>query len=140
MADMVDNVVKVSGSDGQLDKFVELMGNAFDFNRIVPMPEKLRNNDYRRLSEEESARFKEEYGYDDWYYWALHNWGVIDTPIEVVVERNDGSVMYKFRTRSGEPYAIYRKLRQMFSDLSIECYYYGFRWVGEKQQKYKIRC
>lgn len=50
----------------------------FNFNKIIPMPEELEDNNWQYPDTRTSEQIKElekKYGASDWYHWRLRNWG-----------------------------------------------------------------
>lgn len=50
----------------------------FDFNKIIPMPEELEENNWQYPDDRTSEQIKaleEKYGAGDWYHWRVINWG-----------------------------------------------------------------
>lgn len=127
MADMIDNRIEVNGDEEEIKKFIKLMGDDFDFNRIIPIPEEIINAPYP-MPKEESERLIKEYGFDNGKQWAEANWGTKWLPIDVVIEKGDDWVSYEFQTPWVPPEPVYDKLMEMFPSLSIECYYHLFEW------------
>ena len=109
--------------------------NHFSFNKILPMPKELKGTkapativsqkeyDEFKLTESErnmgmgtpitqemSDNFKEKYGYDTWYDWAIANWG---TKWAVSCEDSDisgNTLLYDFLTAWCPPTGIHEAL------------------------------
>lgn len=128
MADMIDNRIEVSGDEEEIKKFIKLMGDDFDFNRIIPMPEVFSNCSSYPIPKEESERLIKEYGFDKGREWADANWGTKWLPSDVVMEKGDDWVSYEFQTPWVPPEPVYDKLMEMFPSLSFEFYYHLFEW------------
>lgn len=50
----------------------------FNFNKIIPMPEELEDNNWQypdTRTSEQIKELEEKYGASDWYHWRLSNWG-----------------------------------------------------------------
>jgi len=139
---------------GKAEAFVNFVrdtntDNYFSFNKIVPMPDELKGtsspasivsqDEYnsfklskddklfgvgRPITQEMSDKFSKEYGYDNWYDWAIRNWGTKwDTDCEEVNIDDWGGVEYNFDTAWGPPEEIYRRLIELFPDIEISWFY-----------------
>lgn len=110
----------------QFDKFREISINPdaceFTFNGVVPMPPELLNS--KALSEEESQLYKEQFGYDNWYDWAIANWGCKwdASEAEIFVD-NDHHLELAFDTPWEPPTAWFSKVCEMFPELNITLRY-----------------
>lgn len=71
MPNWCDNYISISANEEiteRIHEYVRSESSAFDFNRIIPMPESI----YRgTLGEKE----RELYGEDNWYDWSNSHWG-----------------------------------------------------------------
>ena len=151
MPNWCQNEVTVTATDrGKAEAFVDFVRygeNYFSFEKIVPMPKELKgtrspativpqeeydswvdSNNHgvgRPITQELSDRFKKEYGYDNWYDWAIVNWGTKwDTDCEEVHIDDFGGVEYRFDTAWGPPEPICDALRELFPKLDISWYYH----------------
>jgi hypothetical protein len=103
----------------------------FDFNKIVPMPEELRNTTAPTniLSDEEYAKtplrgitqamsdeLKQKFGFDNWYDWAYQHWGTKWNADEVII--NDNQIEFNTAWNCSEP--IFIKLSEMFPNVNFE--------------------
>lgn len=78
MPNWVRNEVKFGTYKVLKDCITEENGTKhFDFNKIIPMPKELADEDaYNKLSIEEKILFKKKWGEDyGWYEWANEHWG-----------------------------------------------------------------
>ena len=150
MPNWCQNEVSVYAEDrGKAEAFVAFVRNGdnyFSFNRIIPMPDELQgtrspativpqeeydswvdSNNHgvgRPITQELSDRFKKEYCYDNWYDWAIVNWGTKwDTDCEEVHIDDFGGVEYRFDTAWGPPEPICDALRELFPKLHINWFY-----------------
>ena len=150
MPNWCQNEVTVTATDrGKTKAFVDFVreGNSyFSFSKIVPMPKELKGTrspativtqeEYdswvddtnlgvgKPITQEMSDRFNKEYGYDNWYDWAVANWGTKwDTACEEVIIDDWGGVKYKFFTAWGPPIPIYNTLLKLFPKLNISWFY-----------------
>jgi hypothetical protein len=121
------------------------------FNEFLPMPLELLEeapigDDYQERSAAIKARNEQEFGYPNWYEWAIDNWGckwdISEVPEEMFELSNDGkTVSFSFDTAWGPPTEWYDNI----SGFNINAYYYepgaGFcgRWNSENSDdQYEI--
>ena len=124
--------------------------NYFSFNKIIPMPDELRGTtsptkivsqeqyDTARdldlsITQEMSDSLKSKYGWDNWYDWAIRNWGVKwNTDCDTFEIDDFGGLEYKFETAWGPPTRIYIHLVAQFPELDISWVYKeeGSRMAG----------
>ena len=109
--------------------------NPFDFNRLIPMPEELRDiqtgatwikgKQYRRwrktekgyvgIDDEEAAALSAKYGAPDWYEWAIANWGTKWNAYGPPTSSMGKAVLYfEFDTAWGTPKPIIQALADKF--------------------------
>lgn len=108
-----DTKEKIKSALAGVVKAKDLNGNevtedlAFDFNRLVPMPDKIfRGN----LGTEE----REKYGTDNWYDWSCENWGTKWNACQVELDESiDDELCYRFDTAWDAPRPLVSKLRDM---------------------------
>ena len=132
--------------------FVRDGDNYFSFDKIIPMPDELRGTNspatimaeeeiarheedveanpdkypfrFRPLTQEMSDGYKNQYGTDNWYDWAVKNWGTkSDTNCEEVHIGDFGEVRYSFDTAWCPPTPIYQHLTELFPKLNISWVY-----------------
>lgn len=157
MPNWCENDLVVKGKSKALDefaKFVEGPNGAFDFEKIIPMPEvfkgvttgfntidgKLYENwreDGTGVEQEELARWKKEYGYDNWLHWSLANWGTKWNVSEAVLEVYDGRITYTFSTAWSPPLPIIKALAERFPKLKFSLKYYECGCAFKGYIKYK---
>ena len=78
-----ENRVDISGKPEDVKKFMELAGKKFKFQKIIPMPKELQNTtspvhtevEHANMAPERQKELLDKYGFDNWYDWALSNWG-----------------------------------------------------------------
>jgi len=154
-----ENHVEITGSNEEVKRFIELMTDKFDYNRIIPMPEELdgyscpvqiisqeeyeqQEEEYKKwlkmpddkkeprfftrgMTQEMSDHFKKEYGYDNWYDWAIANWGVKwnTSPDSVTFDSGDTWGRWEFLSPWGPPELVCKKLRELFPNVEITWFY-----------------
>jgi hypothetical protein len=77
MPNYVYNKLTITGPNKSLKKFIKLVQTDktnFDFNKILPMPSILDQTSFP--VRERNQKLINKYGFDNWYEWRLHNWGV----------------------------------------------------------------
>lgn len=134
MPNHVTNIVTFEGD--QTIEAIELMKGetAFDFNRIIPMPNELvgtispQREPRRREGESEQEHFLnvEEwrknqqrllklYGATDWYDWSIANWGTKWNAYDVSANGNE----VIFDTAWSSPFPVFVALSKKFLNLKI---------------------
>ena len=127
------NKVEVSGKSEDIERFVNLVGDDFDFRKIIPMPEELYDTLYPVATEgpnanmipERQKELMDKYrGADNWYEWALFNWTTpsLAKKLRVVVKRKD-FFKFEFFTEESPPIRICRKIKEIFPDLCISWFF-----------------
>ena len=126
MPNWCSNRVQVFGDDKEIKAWkdlVESKESKFDFNKILPMPEELR--DTKSPVDKPNPELIEKYGYDEWYGWAVNNWGtkwsLHADAIEVIDD--DDEIVYHFSTAWSPPQGIHQELQKKFPDLGISWFY-----------------
>lgn len=82
MPNWVNNDINVKGHPRTLQRLVKAMQgadadgdvNVFDFNKVIPCPEALLNDEWQR-DKAVAAANKAKYGETGWYDWNVSNWG-----------------------------------------------------------------
>jgi hypothetical protein len=89
-----------------------------DFNKIIPMPEGLKEiTAPNRVNPEEVTK---KYGYPDWYEWRLANWGVkwnVNPYLDG--QSNDGELIFSFDTAWSTPDGVLSELSKKYPDITI---------------------
>ena len=132
MSNSCENRVDISGKPEDAKKFMELTGEKFDFQKIIPMPKELEDTEFPVFTEgghanmtpEKQKELLDKYGSDSWYDWTLSSWGtkwpVMD--VQLVVNKED-CCQFIFVTAWCPPVYIYKKLKELFPDLTISWFY-----------------
>jgi len=134
-----NEVTIYSDDEEEMQKFIDLVGEDFDFNKIIPMPEELKGTrspsvivsqeeydkqgeeeDSRCLTQELSDQYRTRYGYDNWYDWQCANWGCKWGSCRT---EYDGDDTWTFETPWCPPREIFDKLNDMFPKVSISWFY-----------------
>lgn len=104
----------------------------FDFNRIIPMPEELR--DTEAFNQPNANELKQKYGFTDWYDWSSANWNTKWNACEVefTIETST-NLSLTFNTAWSPPTPVIEKIAELFPFASIEHKYEesGMGYWGE---------
>ena len=116
----------------------------FSFSKLVPMPKEIRETSEKIFetqeevdaykekykdhpiipvyahTQEQADALQEKYGVDNWYDWAIENWGTKWEPNEVDMGMNweeDNTLSYAFNTPWSPPIAIYHALIEKYPEI-----------------------
>ena len=122
MPNWVKNKVTVKGDSEQKKTLFEMFSKRVDFEKIVPMPEELKNTispvRYERLTHEERIKcneLKRKYGADNWYDWAWKNWGTKWNACDSIIDKSESTM--EFDTAWATPGKIFILLSKQFDKL-----------------------
>ena len=97
--------------------------SSLDFNKLIPMPEEIRNTNSPNNSETKQE-LVDKYGVDNWYEWSIKNWGTKwNTDSEMIVQNNVTSVKYIFDTAWSPPIPWIMKLIEKYPNFDINLEY-----------------
>lgn len=126
------------------EQFVELVqgisnnsDQLFDFDRVIPMPEELRDtNSPNKVNPNE---LKQKYGFADWYEWRVFNWGTKWNASDVELTLNSPTELYlSFNTAWSPPTPVVTKIAELFPFATISHKYeeegMGFYGLLEYEQ------
>ena len=147
MPNECDNSLSVSGPQDEVDRFKrdarsydgyngcceEGRSNQLDINNFIPMPVELKERTSPEQDPRMAAIFKEKYGAEDWYMWAIDNWGTkwgaYDTFVKEINQENTTEkipalIRYEFTTAWG-PLSddAMREVSRQYPKLSFELFY-----------------
>ena len=163
MPNWTTNRIRIEGESAEIRKLLKAMkweDELFDFNRLIPMPELLRNTGSghstiegkkveawyiverdehgfekkaRLFTPEEEAELA-KIGHPDWYSWSIQNWGTKWNACRVEVD--DANVEYgyaeiTFETAWCAPMPVLLKMRETFPTLRFHC-----EWRDEDESPY----
>ena len=79
----------------------------------------------KSITQKISDEYVKKYGFDNWYDWAVENWGVKWAPNSenVVSEIGENWAKFEFDTPWNPPEPIVGKLRDLFPELTISWFY-----------------
>lgn len=131
MPNWCDNILTLSGSAEDLLHFatrITFDGRHYQIIRsLYPMPAEIAEAEDHRLSPEDRARLKAQYGASDWYGWALDHWGSkwadCDTQLTSHAHISDGvldgRLEFRFQSAWSPPDAAIRQIATLFPNLSF---------------------
>jgi hypothetical protein len=136
MPNHVINILTIEASNKQ-EIINAIRGEEFDqyidFNKIIPMPEELKEttSPVRIVSESESKKGKgitqemhdeliEKYGHADWYSWSNANWGTKWNAYDQSSD-DDGEII--FQTAWNTPLFVMKKLSEQFPNARFNVRY-----------------
>lgn len=107
MPNHVINILKIKTKEPK--KVIEELGELFDFEKIIPMPDDIfRGN----LGQKE----REQYGERNWYDWSIKNWGTKWNAYDQNgAYEGKNFVEYVFSTAWSCPLPIYRELAKKYN-------------------------
>lgn len=123
MPNYCQNFVTFTHSDPKMiERFTDLESYKYLFNAFVPMPEELKDTVSPVV--ERDQELIEKHGYDNWYDWAVNNWGTKwDVPLSECNPYVEGnSITLNFDTAWGPPVSFYKKMEGL--GFHVKGYYY----------------
>jgi len=128
MPNWCSNTLQISGNKEQLEMFKQksISKSAMDIDIFlmdgcIPMPEELAICE--DITPEENAERIAKYGYDNWYFWRLENWGSKWDAQEPYVEEDENGLTINFDTAWSPPIPYIRQVARMFPDLIFDLYF-----------------
>lgn len=126
MPNWCENRMTVSGSKPAVAKFVELAKSeesVLSFDSLVPQDV---NDPAYQNAKEAHAESLEPNPNFNWYDWNIDHWGTKWDCSEATCEVSDDgkAAWFNFLTPWGSPDELYKKLVELFPNLSFECYGY----------------
>ncbi len=143
MANMCFNSLNISGPKEDVQRFlsaVKTNESQFDFNGAVPMPDELKNAQSPNANpdSQEAQNLIEKYGADNWYSWAIANWGTKWNPSciddwDIDDSGNEMNINLCFETPWSPPTEFLLNASKVYSTLSFwnEFYEQGSENIGE---------
>ena len=102
--------------------------SAFDFDKIVPMPDYIFKGDL-------GPKEREQWGENNWYDWSLKNWGTKWNSDDVYVYEYSEELDYDFQTAWSPCIPVIEALARKYSNTTIVYSYiepnYGFSGANE---------
>ncbi len=145
MPNWCTNEVTIVGEPDEVARFRDVVGDDFDFNALIPMPELIRNtgsgsqvfqidgedvklnswyegrdtSEMRPFTDAEMAQLA-ALGATNWYDWALSRWGCKWPASDVSCEEwGKNSLTYTFDTPWGPPEGIHAAVIAQFPELEV---------------------
>lgn len=106
---------------------------ALSLESFFPMPKELRRylSPPRRQGRESEKQFQrrlerltEKYGAEDWYDWAIKNWGVKWDLQATILFQDETTAVYEFDSPWGPPLTAIERLSKLYPDLKFELFYF----------------
>lgn len=144
MPNHIMNILVVAGAASSITSMLEKLksdDNPIDFDKILPMPKELHKvispvriisqAEYDRvkdtdeqtgITQEMSDDYKKRFGSDNWYDWALKNWGTKWGSYEASVEIDDNgeTATFEFQTAWSSGASAIIHLSKQYPDLSFK--------------------
>jgi len=121
--------ISVGNADSQnLAVLVDALKNeeeetCFDLNAIEPMPLEL-DNSKEEVDEVTKAKYKRDFGADNWYDWRVLHWGTKWNTYDCTLEvEEDNYVVFAFMTAWSPPRGAIEILREQCPDFHIRAFY-----------------
>ena len=109
--------------------FNESDESKLDFNKLIPMPDEIKNTSSPNKSETKQELIN-KYGVDNWYDWSCANWGTKwNSGESKVIQVSDNSIEYQFDTAWDCPRGIADVIKD-FLPKGVEIDY----WTCEHEQ------
>lgn len=144
MPNHVMNILVVTGAAASITSMLEKIKsdeNPIDFDKILPMPKELvevtspvrivSQEEYDKRSESDFTKpitkaisddYKKRFGADNWYDWALKNWGTKWGSYEasVEIEENGETSTFEFQTAWSSGASAIIHLSKQYPDLNFK--------------------
>jgi len=108
----------------------------FDFNQLVPMPSKMKDNHDNTIAIALDAPAD-----IDWYSWSVKNWGTKWNAYDVAVfrdENDEGTILITFQTAWSHPRPVIQALSKKFPETDFGLMYADEDW-GANYGMYNIK-
>ena len=137
MPNWTSNTLHLVGDSDKIDAFYEMMGDEFDFGKIVPSPENL----FTENLGDKERKMCEEKGIPNWLDWNCEHWGTkwnASPPYSSEMEEYGTCkiLTYLFKTAWDTPRPVIVALKSKYPDLDIEGGYVheGYEGCGSFQE------
>jgi hypothetical protein len=108
MPNWVSNTLEViKGDPKEVFEFVRSEKSLFDFNKLIPMPEHIKDSD-------EPVAYAGLEGVPAWYAWALDNWGTKWNACDAEYSTKDPERVLWFDTAWSPPVPVFEALAKRF--------------------------
>ena len=127
MPNWITNLVGIRGENQKkCEEFIDYVksdSSNFDFEKVIPMPKKLKNTTCHGEVSKEMKENKQLYGYTSWYDFSWEEWGCKWNSSEcfnwIPLNKNKTSWKICFRTPWDSPMKVLQKLKEMFPKIEI---------------------
>jgi hypothetical protein len=134
MPNHVIHAATITGAEEVLKEFynahIQQLPNGteeFNFNTIVPMPAAYNGTEVTlekilggkiESDDELAAALKERYGFGDWYYWKVANWGTKWGAYDGSYEGSSTGINMVFQTAWSTPFPILNEIAELYPELN----------------------
>lgn len=108
-----------------------------DFNKIIPMPEEIKNTQAPNRDEKQAKKLIKKYGCANWYDWSIANWGTKWNAYSFDEYVSEGNVII-FNTAWSTPKPVILALSKKYSELEFEVIYADEDW-GHNYGEYTFK-
>ena len=124
MPNHCENTLNITGPAEDIRAFAAFAHREkepLEINNFIPMPEELRNTESPNRDIESAKRLMEAHGVDNWYDWAVNNWGTKWGAYETqMMEVTDTRMEYIFLTAWGPFHdEVLRVMSERFPSLKL---------------------
>ena len=129
MPTWTSNTLHLVGDSDKIDAFYEMMGDEFDFGKIVPSPENL----FTENLGDKERKMCEEKGIPNWLDWNCEHWGtkwgdcntqLVDEDYDSTFVESFGKVMLNFDSAWGPPHEGMVYIASIFPRWLFDLRYY----------------
>ena len=135
------NRIEIQGEAKDVKRVKKFLENkdtdtCFDFNNVIPMPEKIVGRVTYKHSDPESLvpvpdpetfknrRLRKVYGTDNWYDWRILHWGTKWNSYDGKIDNEDEEyIVYTFDTAWSPPEPVIQALREKFEEVNITAFF-----------------
>jgi hypothetical protein len=128
MPNWCSNTLQISGDKEQLEMFKQksISKSAMDvdiflMDGCIPMPQELAICE--DLTPEQKAERIAKYGYDNWYYWRLENWGSKWDAQEPYIIEDENGLTIHFDTAWSPAIPYIKQVAIMYPNLIFDLYF-----------------
>ena len=138
MPNWTSNTLTLVGDPDKIDAFYAMMGDEFDFEKIIPPPENL----FMENLGDKERKMCEEKGIPNWLDWNCEHWGtkwnaVSDEGLPEVEEYGTCKLLtYHFKTAWDTPRPVIVAIKSKYPDLDVDGGYIheGYEGCGSFQE------
>lgn len=99
-----------------------------DFEKIIPMPDEIRNTTAPNRDEKLARKLTKKYGHSDWYSWSCAKWGTKWNAYDITSEEYDEPNSVSFSTAWSTPRPVILELSKQYPSLTFEVIYADEDW------------